>query len=61
VRRLGMGEMLYHRRYSARGAERWLRRLVEDTRYAKAGAEVAAQVKAEDGVKAAADAICGKL
>lgn len=61
VRRLGMGEMLYHRRYSTRVAERWLRRLVEDTRYAKAGAEVAAQLGAEDGLKAAADAICGKL
>jgi UDP:flavonoid glycosyltransferase YjiC (YdhE family) len=61
VRRLGMAEMLNHKRYNARRAERLLRRLVEDPRYAQAGAAVAAQVRAENGVKVAADAICGEL
>jgi len=59
VKRLGMAEVLYRRRYSVRRAVSLLRRLVEDARYAQAGAAVAAHVRSEDGVAAAADAIEG--
>jgi rhamnosyltransferase subunit B len=57
VKRLGMAEVLYRGRYRAKTAEGALRRLLEDARYAQAGAAVASQVKAEDGVAAAAEAI----
>jgi rhamnosyltransferase subunit B len=57
VKRLGMADVLYRGRYHARSAERALRRLLEDSRYASAGAAVAAQVRAEDGVNRAVDAI----
>ena len=57
VKRLGMAEVLYRGSYSARRAETLLRRLVEDSRYAQAGAAIAAQVRADNGAKAGADAI----
>jgi UDP:flavonoid glycosyltransferase YjiC (YdhE family) len=57
AKRLGIAEVLYRSRYRATSAERLLRLLVEDSGYAQAGAAVAEQVRAEDGVKAAADAI----
>jgi rhamnosyltransferase subunit B len=57
VKRLGMAEVLYRSRYKAGSAERVLRRLVEDPSYARAGARIATQVRAEDGVNTAADAI----
>lgn len=57
VKRLGIAEVLYRSRYRAKSAEGALRRLVEASRYAQAGVSVAAQLQAEDGVTAAANAI----
>ena len=63
VRRLGMAGVLYRSRYNARSAERALRPLVEDKKYAEAGSGIAAQVLAENGAGTAADAVerCGGL
>lgn len=57
VKKLGIAEVLYRSSYNARSAERLLRRLVEDSRYAQAAAATAGLVRAENGVKEAADAI----
>ena len=57
VKRLGIAEVLYRSRYRAKTAEAALRPLLEDGRYEQAGAAIAAQVQAEDGVTTAADAI----
>jgi rhamnosyltransferase subunit B len=61
VTKLGMAEVLYRSSYNARSAERLLRRLLEDSRYAEAGAATAALIRAENGVKEAADAIDAAL
>jgi rhamnosyltransferase subunit B len=57
VKRLGIAEVLYRTRYTAATAERALRPLLEDPRYAKSGARVAAQIATEDGIVTAADEI----
>ncbi len=57
VHRLGIAGVLYRSRYHARSAAHALRPLLEDPRYAQAGASVAAAVRAENGAVAAADAI----
>jgi UDP:flavonoid glycosyltransferase YjiC (YdhE family) len=57
MRRLGIGEVLPHRRYRARRAEKLLGRLIADPRYAKGGASLSSKVAAEDGAAIAASAI----
>ncbi len=57
LKRLGIAEVLYRSRYHAPSAEPLLRGLLNDSRYRCAGAAIAAQVQAEDGVNTAADAI----
>jgi UDP:flavonoid glycosyltransferase YjiC (YdhE family) len=57
MRRLGIGEVLPHRRYGARRAHKRLARLVADARYAAAGASLSPKVAAEEGAAAAAAAI----
>ena len=57
VTRLGVARTLYPKRYTAAGAARELRRLIDDPSYAARGRQVAAIVGAEGGADAAADAI----
>ena len=56
MRRLGIGEVLPHRRYGARRVEQRLGRLT-DPRYAAAGASLGPKVAAEEGAATAASAI----
>ena len=57
VRRLGAGEVLFSKRYTAARAEQQLRRLLIEPSYAQAGTRVGEQVRGENGTAAAADAI----
>ena len=61
VKRLGIGEVLRRDRYTVGNAERLLRRLADDSRYAQACTAIAKLVRAENGAKAAADAIDAAL
>jgi len=60
VKRLGIAEVLYRSRYTAAKAERALRPLLEDARYAESGARIAAHIATEDGIMRAADEIEGR-
>jgi rhamnosyltransferase subunit B len=57
VRRLGVAEVLGRDDYKAGAAARMIRRLQSDPRYAVRAATVAKQVAAENGAKAACDAL----
>ena len=57
VVRLGCGRMLARPRYNAESATRGLKALLDNEGYAVKAQDVAAQVRAEDGAAAAADAI----
>jgi UDP:flavonoid glycosyltransferase YjiC (YdhE family) len=61
VRRLGIARVLSRRRYRARRSAAELRRLLASSPYAERAEEVASSVRAEDGVKAACDALEGLL
>jgi UDP:flavonoid glycosyltransferase YjiC (YdhE family) len=55
--RQGAGEMLYRSRYDGRRVAEVLKRLMEQSSYAKAAAAVGEKVRAENGAAHAADAI----
>ncbi len=57
VRRLGIGEVLPHRRYGPRRAGKLLARLLAEPKYSAAGAVIGAKVAAEEGAATAASAI----
>lgn len=57
ARRLGVAEVLYRSRYTARRAEKLLRRLIEDASYSRAASAVGGKIRAENGCRCAADAI----
>ena len=57
VRRLGIAEVLYRSKYTARTAEHALRPLLENPGYAQAAKRVGAQIASEDGIVRAADEI----
>ena len=57
ARRLGVARVITPRRYRARRVITALRAVLEDREMASSAAHVAASVRAEDGVRAACDAI----
>lgn len=57
VTRLGVARTLYPRRYTVQRVAHELRVLLEESRYATRAAEIAREVRSEDGVTAACDAI----
>ncbi|HVF10039.1 MAG TPA: nucleotide disphospho-sugar-binding domain-containing protein [Abditibacteriaceae bacterium] len=57
ITRLGSGRTLARHRYTATRAAASLRKLLNDPKYAKNAAALGRQVRAEDGARAAADAI----
>jgi UDP:flavonoid glycosyltransferase YjiC (YdhE family) len=57
VKRLGVAEVLYRGRYNPRRAASRLQRLLESASCAQAAADLGQQVRAEDGARAAADAV----
>lgn len=57
VERLGVARVVRRRQYSAETAERALRALLTDSSYARRAAQVAVQIRAEDGLNAACDAM----
>ncbi|HWO24074.1 MAG TPA: glycosyltransferase [Kofleriaceae bacterium] len=57
VARAGAGRTLARGKYTAASAERELRALLADARYASRAAELGRQIRAEDGAAAAADAL----
>lgn len=61
VTKLGVAKTLYPRRYSARNVVRELLELLENQTYSERAAEVGRQVRSEDGVRDACDAIEEKL
>ena len=61
VKRLGVGGVLYRRRYKAQHVARALRRLLEDETVARRAHGVGERVRGEDGVKAACDAIEARI
>jgi len=61
VVRLGIARTLSRRKYNAERAAQELTLLLENPAYAQRAAEVGAQVRREDGVKAACDAIEARL
>jgi rhamnosyltransferase subunit B len=54
---LGVARLVYPRRYSARRVAEHLRVLLENPRYRIRASEVAMQVRSEDGVGAACEAV----
>ena len=61
VRRLGVAEVLPHRKYRPRSAEQILQRLLSISAYGTAAAALGEQVRAENGSSNAADAIEASL
>ncbi len=57
ARKLGMSRTIYPARYRAWRVASALRKLLQDQRYASAASRVAADVRAENGVSAACDAV----
>jgi UDP:flavonoid glycosyltransferase YjiC (YdhE family) len=57
LERLGVARVIGRKRYTARRAAAELDRLLTDRRYAERAAEAARRVAAEDGVRAACDAV----
>jgi rhamnosyltransferase subunit B len=57
LRRLGVAEVLYRSQYKASRVAKVLRQLLEEKHYAEFAKKLGEQVRAEDGVRAAADAI----
>ena len=57
ARKLGMSRTIYPARYRAWRVASTLRKLLQDQRYASAASRVAADVRAENGVSAACDAV----
>jgi UDP:flavonoid glycosyltransferase YjiC (YdhE family) len=57
VTRLGIARTLPRHRYSASRVEAELRRLLDDPEYARRAAAVGAQLRQEDGVRTACDAL----
>jgi len=61
LRRRGAAEIVYRRRYRSQRVAGMLGRLLEERPYRQAAAELSRQVSAEDGTRAAADAIENEL
>lgn len=59
VRRLGIGRTVPRRRYTPERAAAELRRLLDNAVYRQRASEVGEQVRKEDGVGNACDALCG--
>ena len=57
VVRLGIGDVIARRKYSAATAAAALRRVIEDPAYAQRAAQAGAQIQGEDGAANAADVI----
>jgi rhamnosyltransferase subunit B len=57
VRRLGVAKVIQRRRYRAETAAELIREMLDEPKYRERAAAIGALVRAEDGVKAAADAL----
>jgi UDP:flavonoid glycosyltransferase YjiC (YdhE family) len=57
LERLGVARVIGRKRYTARRAADELARLLTDGRYAERAAQAARRIAAEDGVRAACDAV----
>src|SRR5262245_48291897 len=57
IERLGVARVVYPPKYRAPRVAQELRQLIEENKYKQAAKEVAARVRAEDGIAAACDAI----